>query len=176
MNGVIDERCSTLLERTPAVAAANKEGVKSVTFARTTRRFAIDGSVETPSQPHFSEPNSASFPVPGPDKHTRVSFGNSGNASVSTSDTSTVATDLRIVSGSSGWLKNECSRKRSIFCDRSTAKTWSRGQINGNANCDPGKRPKCGNHTRSRPHKMGGAMTTLPKLDATATAVRNCAS
>ena len=141
-----------------------------MTFAMATRRLAMLASAAIPSQPRDFRARSRSgrvrvLPVPDPvvqtravEAHARLVF--------SKDDRSAVATDVLIDSGSSGCVKNECSRNASIFCDRSTARTWSKGHTNGKENCDPGNRPKCGNHARSRPHRMGGAMTTLPSVAA----------
>ena len=126
-----------------------------MTFAMATRRFAMlaSAAMHRASRARLARGRGRGrgrvLPVPGPVVQTRASAGNATPSFVfSKDDRSAVATDVLIDSGSSGCVKNECSRNASIFCDRSTARTWSKGHANGKENCDPGNRPKCGNHAR----------------------------
>lgn len=104
MNGVTLEKCTTALERTCAIAFAKLSGSREVDET-TARRFPMETSLETPSQPHVSVPFPESDPVPGPVAHCFTSRGNSTPSSESPSSspsTSTTATEVRIALGSSG--------------------------------------------------------------------------
>jgi hypothetical protein len=57
--------------------------------------------------------------------------------------------NTHLYSPTSGCVRKVYSRKW-LASWRSMFTTWSSGHTNGSANCEPGNRPKCGNHTRSR--------------------------
>mmetsp|Transcript_26749 Transcript_26749/g.78805 ORF Transcript_26749/g.78805 Transcript_26749/m.78805 type:complete len:209 (+) Transcript_26749:99-725(+) len=68
--------------------------------------------------------------------------------------------------GVSRFSSKENSRRRFGSSGASMLKTWSRGHWMGRGMLDPGMRPWCGAHHRSKPHQSLGMINTRPVSSA----------